>query len=311
MTGITRRQALEAGAALGAAAALGGAGVAYGQSGELIQKRIPSSGELLPPIGIGTNRYGVGTGEEERAPLRDTMARFVELGGKVMDTAMIYGTSEAVIGDLAQQLDIRDQLFIATKTDIRGQVRGEQGLQNALDRLKTNMIDAMLVHNLVNADTELPVMREWQQEGKFRYIGASISTHDQFDQMERFMRDNDVEIVQFNYSLGDRLAADRLLPTAADRGIAVMINVPFGGGGRNSVFDVVEGRELPDFAADFDATTWGQFFLKYIVSHPAVTCAIPGTRRVEHVNDNFGAAFGRLPDAALRRRQEQYFDSIS
>src|SRR5687768_6270185 len=263
---MTRRQALEAGAALGAAAALGGAGNALAQSDELIQKRIPSSGELLPPVGIGTNRYGVGTSEEERAPLRATMARFVELGGKVMDTAMIYGTSEAVIGDLAQQLNIRDRLFFATKTDIRGQLRGEAGLQQALTRMKTDMIDAMLVHNLVNADTELPLMRDWQQQGKFRYIGASISTHDQFDQMERFMRDNDVEIVQFNYSLGDRLAAERLLPTAADRGIAVMINVPFGGRGRNSVFDVVEGRELPDFAAEFDATTWGQFFLKYIIS---------------------------------------------
>jgi aryl-alcohol dehydrogenase-like predicted oxidoreductase len=309
MKTITRRQALEAGAAFGAMAALGAGNVAA-QAGQLIQKRIPKSGEMLPPVGIGTNRYGVGTSEEERAPLRATMARFVELGGKVMDTAMIYGTSEAVIGDLAQDLNIRDRLFFATKTDIRGQLRGEAGLQQALTRMKTEMIDAMLVHNLVNAETELPLMREWQRQGKFRYIGASISTPDQFDQMERFMRDNEVEIVQFNYSLGDRLAAERLLPTAADRGIAVMINVPFGGG-RDSIFDVVEGRELPDFAAEFDATTWGQFFLKYIVSHPAVTCAIPGTRQVAHVNDNFGAAFGRLPDAALRRRQEEFFDSLS
>ncbi len=304
---ITRRQALEAGAALGAAAAFGGA---HAQNGELIQKRIPKSGELLPPIGIGTNRYGVGTSEEERAPLRDTMARFAELGGKVMDTAMIYGTSEAVIGELAQELRIRDKLFYATKTDIRGQLRGEAGLQQALTRMKTDVIDAMLVHNLVNAETELPVMRDWQRQGKFRYIGASISTPDQFDQMEQFMRNNDVEIVQFNYSLGDRLAAERLLPTAADRGIAVMINVPFGGG-RDSILDVLEGRELPDFAAEFDATTWPQFCLKYIVSHPAVTVAIPGTRRVEYVDDNFGAAFGRLPDAALRRRQEEFFDSLS
>jgi aryl-alcohol dehydrogenase-like predicted oxidoreductase len=306
---ITRRQALEAGAALGLTAAFG-AGNAFAQSGELIQKRIPKSGEMLPPIGIGTNRYGVGTSEEERAPLRATMARFAELGGRVMDTAAVYGTSEVVIGELAQDLGIRDKLFLVTKTDIRGQVRGEQGLQNALTRMKTDMIDAMLVHNLVNAETELPVMRDWKQQGKFRYIGASISTPNQFDQMEQFMRSNDVDIVQFNYSLGDRLAAERLLPTAAERGIAVMINVPFGGG-RDSIFDVVEGKELPDFAAEFDATTWGQFFLKYLVSHPAVTCAIPGTRRVEHVNDNFGAAMGRLPDAALRRRQEEFFDSLS
>ena len=184
---ITRRQALEAGAALGVTAAFG-AGNAFGQTGALIQKQIPKSGEMLPPIGIGTNQYGVGASEEERAPLRETMARFVEMGGKVMDTAMIYGTSEAVIGDLAQQLNIRDRLFLATKTDIRGQLRGEAGLQQALTRMKTEMIDAMLVHNLVNADTELPIMREWQRQGKFRYIGASISTPNQFEQMEQFMR---------------------------------------------------------------------------------------------------------------------------
>ena len=176
--------------------------------------------------------------------------------------------------------------------------------------MKTDMIDAMLVHNLVNAETELPVMRDWQQQGKLRYIGASISTPNQFDQMEQFMRNNDVEIVQFNYSLGDRLAAERLLPTAADRGIAVMINVPFGGRG-GSILDALEGKELPDFAAEFDATTWPQFCLKYIVSHPAVTVAIPGTQRPQYVPDNFGAAFGRLPDAALRRRQEEFFDSLS
>jgi aryl-alcohol dehydrogenase-like predicted oxidoreductase len=310
MTTITRWQALEAGALCGAMVALG-AGHATAQTGSLIQKRIPKTGEMLPAIGIGTNSYGVGTSEEERAPLRDTMARFVELGGKVMDTAMIYGSSEAVIGDLAQQLNIRDRLFLATKTDIRGQLRGETGLQQAFTRMKTDMIDAMLVHNLVNADTELPLMRDWQQQGKFRYIGASISTPDQFDQMEQFMRNNEVEIVQFNYSLGDRLAAERLLPTAADRGIAVMINVPFGGR-RESILNVLEGKELPDFAAEFDATTWPQFCLKYIISHPAVTVAIPGTRRPHYVDDNFGgASFGRLPDAALRRRQEEFFDSVS
>src|SRR5688572_4163551 len=309
MTTITRRQALEAGAICGAVAAFG-AGNAAAQTGPLIQKSIPKSGEMLPPIGMGTNSYGVGTSEEERAPLRDTMARFVEMGGKVMDTAMIYGTSEEVIGDLSQQLEVRDRLFLATKTDIRGQLRGEAGLQQAMTRLKTDMIDAMLVHNLVNADTELPLMREWQRQGKFRYIGASISTPNQFDQMEQFMLNNDVEIVQFNYSLGDRLAAERLLPTAADRGIAVMINVPFGGR-RNSILQDVAGRELPDFAAEFDATTWPQFFLKYIVSHPAVTVAIPGTRLPHYVDDNFGAALGRLPDAALRKRQEEFFDSLS
>lgn len=306
---INRRDVVRGGLAAGTAAALAPY-AALAQNRELILKPIPASGERIPPIGIGTNRYGVGTSEQERAPLRATMARFVELGGKVMDTAMIYGTSEAVIGDLSTELGIRDRLFLATKTDIRGQVRGAEGLQNALTRLRTDMIDVMLVHNLVNADTELPVMREWQQEGKLRYIGASISTLDQFDEMERFMRNNDVQVVQFNYSLGDRAAAERLLPLAADRGIAVMCNLPFGGG-QSSLFDAVEGHALPDWAAEIDCTTWSQFFLKYIVSHPAVTCAIPGTRRVEYIEDNFGAAFGRLPDAAMRRRQEQLFDNIT
>jgi aryl-alcohol dehydrogenase-like predicted oxidoreductase len=307
---FTRREALKAGA--GAAVVLGsplGTSPLLAQSGTLIQKTIPSSGEMIPPIGIGTNRYGVGESEEERAPLRDTMAHFVELGGKVMDTAAVYGTSEVVIGDLARELGIRDQLFLVTKTDIRGQVRGEEGLQNALDRLQTDMVDVMLVHNFANTATELPVMREWQEAGRIRYIGASTSTPDQHDEMEQLLRNEDVQMVQFNYSLGDRAAADRLLPLAADRGVGVMINVPFGGG-RESLFDVVEGMEVPEWAGEFDCSSWGQFFLKYIISHPAVTCAIPGTRQVRHVDDNLGAAMGRLPDAAQRRRQEQWFDSL-
>jgi aryl-alcohol dehydrogenase-like predicted oxidoreductase len=304
---MTRRDALKAGA--GATIALG-APLAFAQSEQLIQKTIPTSGEMITPIGIGTNRYGVDDSEEERAPLRDTMARFIEIGGDVMDTAAIYGSSEVVIGDLARELGIHPQLFLATKTDIRGQVRGVDGLRLAFERLQTEVIDAMLVHNLVNADTEMPVLREWKEAGRLRYIGASISTHDQFDQMEQFMLDNEVDVVQFNYSIDDRLAAERLLPTAMDRGIAVMINLPFGGG-RTSVFDAVEGHDLPDWAAEFDASSWGQFFLKYIISHPAVTVAIPGTRQVRHVNDNVGAAMGRLPTAEQRSRQEEFFDSLT
>ncbi len=303
---ISRRGALKAGA--GAAVALSTPSV-FAQSGSMVLKTIPSSGEMIPPVGIGTNRYGVGESEEERAPLRATMARFVELGGAVMDTAAVYGTSEVVIGDIAAELGIRDDLFLATKTDIRGQVRGEEGLQNATERLRTDVLDVMLVHNFTNAATELPVMREWQQAGRIRYIGASTSTADQHEQMEQLMLNEDVQIVQFNYSLGDRAAADRLLPLAADQGIGVMINVPFGGG-RNSLFDVVEGHELPEWAAEFDCRSWAQFFLKYIIAHPAVTCAIPGTTQVRHVEDNVGAMMGRLPDDAERRRQEQLFDSL-
>jgi aryl-alcohol dehydrogenase-like predicted oxidoreductase len=315
---ISRREALKAG--VGSAIVAGTSAAARtllaqssalaAQSGRLIMKTIPTSGEMIPAVGIGTNRYGVGESEADRAPLRETMARFVELGGQVMDTASSYGTSEEVIGDLTVQLGIRDELFIVTKTDIYGRVQGAVGLQMAMDRLRTDVIDGFLVHNFVNVESELPVLREWQDDGRIRYIGASTSLNNQHDLMIDLLQTEDVQLIEVNYSLGDRDAAARVLPLARDKGVAVMINVPFGGGFGNSLFDAVEGRELPEWAADFGAMSWAQFFLKYIISHPAVTVAIPGTRTLSHVNDNLGAAMGRLPDAAERRRMEQWFDKL-
>ncbi|MDX1562345.1 MAG: aldo/keto reductase, partial [Gammaproteobacteria bacterium] len=207
---ISRRDALKAGA--GAAVALGAGAKAtslLAQSGPLIKKAIPSSGELITPIGIGTNRYGVGESDEERAPLRDTMARFVELGGQVMDTAAVYGTSEQVIGDLQTELGIRDQLFLVTKTDIRGQIQGEEGLQMGFDKLRTDVIDGYLVHNFANTTSELAVMRDWQAEGKIRYIGASTSSDNQHADMINLLNTEEVQLIQINYSLGDREAAER------------------------------------------------------------------------------------------------------
>ena len=308
---ISRRDALKSGA--GAALALGTAGgmsTLFAQSGNLVMKTIPASGQMIAPIGIGTNRYGVGETEAERAPLRDTMARFVELGGSVMDTAQVYGTSEQVIGALANELGIRDRLFLVTKTDIRGQITGAEGLQMAFEKLRTDVVVGFLVHNFANTASELAVMREWQAEGKIRYIGASTSSDNQHADMVNLLNTEEVQLIQINYSLGDRESAERVLPLAADKGVAVMINVPFGGGRTNSLFNAVEGVDLPEWAADFGATSWGQFFLKYIISHPSVTVAIPGTRSVEHVNDNLGAAMGRLPDAAERTRMEQFFDGL-
>lgn len=304
---ISRRSALKGGA--GTFAALTVPNV-FAQTQAINYKTIPSSGEMIAPVGIGTNRYGVGDDEAQRAPLRDTLARFAELGGQVIDTAYIYGSSEAVLGDLISELGIRDELFLVSKTDIRGQIRGVEGVEGSLERLRTDRLDAMLVHNFANLDTELPMLRELKEQGIVRYIGASTSTADQHDEMERLLRNEDVDIIQVNYSLGDRASAQTILPLAADRGVAVMINIPFSGS-RNSLFDDVEGHELPEWAAEFDCSSWGQFFLKYIISHPAITVAIPGTRQVRHANDNFGAAVGRLPDAAQRRRQEEFFDSIT
>ena len=307
---ISRRDALRAGA--GTAVAMGTMGSAsklLAQSGELIKKTIPSSGEMITPVGIGTNRYGVSR-DEDKVPLRDTMARFVELGGQVMDTAAVYGTSEAVIGELAEELGIRDDLFLVTKTPIFGPSQGEAGLQAAFDKLRTDVIDGFLVHNFNNLETDLPIMREWQDAGRIRYLGASTSDDSQHPDMIDLLNNHEVQLIQVNYSLGDRESAERVLPLALDNGVAVMCNIPFGGGGQNSLFDAVEGQELPEFAADFGAESWGQFFLKYIISHPAVTVAIPGTRQVRHANDNVGAAMGRLPDAAERMQMEQWFDSL-
>jgi len=304
---ISRRTALKAGA--GTVAALAAPG-AFSQSQQLILKTIPSTGEMIPPVGIGTNRYGVGDDAEQRAPLRDTLARFAELGGQVIDTAYIYGSSEAVLGDLISELGIRDQLFLVSKTDIRGQIQGVEGVEGSLERLRTDRLDAMLVHNFANTDTELAMLRELKERGVVRYIGASTSSVEQHSDMERLLRNEEVDIIQVNYSLGDRASAQTILPLAADRGVGVMINIPFSGS-RNSLFDDVQGHELPEWAADFDCQSWGQFFLKYIISHPAVTVAIPGTRQVRHANDNLGAAMGRLPDASERRRQEEFFDSLT
>jgi aryl-alcohol dehydrogenase-like predicted oxidoreductase len=294
-------------AGAGAAATLG-LNPLLAQEAPLAMKTIPKTGESITPIGIGTNRYGVGNSEDERAPLRATLKLFAELGGKIIDTAAVYGTAETVIGDLVRELGIRSDLFFATKTDLRGQVAGAAGLQQRLERMQTEVMDLMQVHNLVDVGNELAIMREWKQDGRIRYIGATISTANQSDEMARVMETEEMDFVQFNYSLDDRNAEARLLPLAADRGLAVLINLPFG---RGDLFDKVEGRSLPEWAAEFDCTSWGQFFLKYIISHPAVTAAIPGTRQERHVIDNLGAALGRLPDADLRTRQEEFFDSLS
>jgi len=308
---VTRRSILENGAGLGAAALLGGTRVLAQPTaapGRLIEKTIPSSGERVPPIGIGTNRYGVGGDETERVPLRTTLKLFAELGGRIIDTAAVYGSSESVIGDLVAELGIRDKLFLASKTDLTSKVVGAAGLQQSFARLRVEKLDLMQVHNLVNLGNELAVLREWQAADRVRYVGVTISTENQYADLERAMRAEKLDFIQVNYSLDDRSAGERLLPLAAERGLGVLVNLPFG---RGSAFDRVGHRPLPDWAAEFDCASWGQFFLKYIIAHPAVTCAIPGTRREAHLRDNFAAAHGRLPDASLRKRQEELFDSFS
>ncbi len=225
----------------------------------------------------------------------------------MLDTAPSYGNSESVLGDLIAELGIRDGIFLATKVDRQGREAGLERMEASFDKLRTDRVDLMQVHNLRDAVTQLAAMREWKQAGRLRYTGITTSSDRQYEAMAQIMSVEVFDFIQVDYSLGNRSAADRILPLAADRGMAVLVNLPFG---RARLFRAVGDRPLPDWAADIDCSTWAQVFLKYVVSHPAVTCAIPGTTKEHHAVDNMGAARGRLPDAALRRRMEGFFDAL-
>ncbi|HSJ07499.1 MAG TPA: aldo/keto reductase [Longimicrobiales bacterium] len=319
----TRREALR----IGAAAALGltvgrlplhaapYASLAASRSGgvwadDLITKAIPSSGERIPVVGLGTNRYSV-TEEADLAARRAVLRRMPDLGLTVVDTAPSYGRSEEVIGQLTSEIGNRDRLWIATKVTARDndvQV-GTQMLNDSFRKLRTDRVELMQVHNLNGTEVMLPVMREWKQDGRIRYIGVTTSSDRQYEELERIMRSEDLDFIQVDYSIGNRTAGERILPLAQDRGMAVLLNLPFGGARGNVVVQMGE-RPLPDWAAEFGAASWAQVFLKYDVSHPAVTAAIPGTTNVRHLEDNAAAARGELPDAAMRRRIEQFFDAL-
>jgi aryl-alcohol dehydrogenase-like predicted oxidoreductase len=284
---------------IGIASALALAGPALAGAGRALKRPIPSSGEMIPIIGIGTNRYGVGQDQQARAPLRAALSRFAELGGTVIDTAPGYRTSESVLGDLIAELGLREKLFIATKVDRPGREESEGRMRASLQKLRTDRVDLMQVHNLRGWEASLPLMRDWQQDGRIRYIGITTSRYEQFDTVEAILR--------LNYSVAQRKAAERLMPLAADRGVAVMINRAFGGG---RIFGALGERSLPDWAADFDCASWAQLLLKYALSHPAATVAIPGMTKAHHVDDNIMAGHGRMPDAAERKKIEAFFDGI-
>jgi aryl-alcohol dehydrogenase-like predicted oxidoreductase len=310
---LTRRELLGLGAAAGAAVALGWRPGRAGSSelrpgSNLITKPIPSSGEEIPVVGIGTaRRYDVGPSTAERAPLRETLEVFADAGGTVIDTAPSYGNAETVVGDLVAELGIRDQLFIATKVRQQGKAAGEAEIERSFERLRTDHFELLQVHNLRDVDTQLGTLRELKAAGTIRYVGVTTSSSRQYQQLEQVMQEEELDFIQVNYSLADRTAAARILPLAEERRMAVLINLPFG---RGRLFQAVGDRPLPDWAAEFDAQSWAQFFLKYVVGHPAVTCAIPGTAKPGYARDNIGGASGQLPDAAARRRMEEFYDSL-
>lgn len=301
---ITRRELLKSGLATGLALALGTArsALAGGRESALVTKAIPATGERLPVIGIGTaRRFDVGPDAPERAILREVLRALPKLGGTLVDTAPSYGRAESVVGELVEEIGNRDQLFIATKVGA-----GRNGLKAALEemegsfaRLRTNRFDLLQVHNLSGIDEVLPVLRDWKADGRIRYLGMSTSFERQYNDFVRVMEREELDFIQVDYAIDNRGAEQHILPLAAERGMAVLTNLPFG---RGRVFDAFGDRELPAWARELGIATWAQFALKWVVSHPAVTCAIPGTATMRYLKDNLGAAYGPMPDAAARER---------
>ena len=280
------------------AAATGPAGAGVAPSP--LERPIPSSGEKIPAVGLGTWRtFDVGASATERAPLKDVLQRFAELGGRVVDSSPMYGAAESVAGDLATDLAITDKLFLATKVWTSGRDTGVAQMEQSLRRLRRQRLDLMQIHNLLDWRTHLRTLREWKAAGRVRYVGVTHYTSSAYDELERVLRGEPLDFVQVNYSLGEREAERRILPLARDRGVAVLVNRPFSEGG---LFQRVRGRALPEWAAALDCESWAQFFLKWILAHPAVTCVIPATSRPQHLVDNMKAGTGNLPDAATRER---------
>ncbi len=309
---ISRREVLRTGVAATASLAFAHPLLSWAQSSlPLITRPIPSTGEQVPVIGLGTNAYTANS-PEDMAPLREVLDNMHRLGGTVIDTARVYGRSEEVIGEILEELDNRDSYFVASKTPMGGDFSNPEAVLNvSFDRLRMDRIDLMMIHNLAGTAELMPSLLRAKEQGRIRYVGMSTSSDNQYPGIMAAMREYPLDVIQVDYSIDNRTAANEVLPLAQERGIAVMINTPFGGR-RNAagLFAQTRDLQLPDFAGSIDVTSWAQFFLKYVVSHPAVTVAIPGTTRLTNLQDNQGAGRGRLPDADMRREIETYWESV-
>jgi diketogulonate reductase-like aldo/keto reductase len=292
---LTRRTVLRL---MAGAVASGPAGA--GAASSILQRAIPSSGETIPVVGLGTWRtFDVGASPAARAPLKEVLQRFVELGGRVVDSSPMYGAAESVLGDLAADLTVTGKLFLATKVWTTGRDAGLAQMEQSFRRLRGRSLDLMQIHNLVDWRTHLRTLREWKQAGRIRYLGVTHYTSSAYDELERVLRGEPLDFVQVNYSVGEREAERRILPLARERGIAVLVNRPFSEGG---LLQRVRGQALPGLAAEMGCETWAQLLLKWVLAHPAVTCVIPATSRPQHLVDNMKAGLGALPDAATRER---------
>ena len=303
---LTRRDLIKLSAGAGAAGVAGGWNSLLFAGSPLIKTTIPSTGQQVPAVGLGTVKFRGDPSSPDMEPFNQTLKKFYSLGGRLLDTSPNYGNSEEVLGKMLAELGIRDEMFMATKVDREDQAEGIERMNGSFQRLG-GKIDLMQVHNLRGTDVELETMQAWKKEGRFKYIGITTHRESQHGEIERYMRKYPLDFIQINYSLADRAAADRILPLAQDKGVAVLVNRPFGNG---MLFGAVKGVDLPDWASDIDAKSWGQVFLKYIISHPAATIPIPGTSKARHAEDNLGALAGRLPDAALRREMQTFMDGL-
>ncbi len=270
----------------------------------IIKRGIPSSGEAIPIVGLGTwIQFDVGSSGAERTPLRKVLTQMKKYGGKVIDSSPMYGNSETVIGDLTQQLGIDEHFFYATKVWTSGQQAGIRQMEASMQKMQRTTMDLMQIHNLTDWKTHIKTLHKWKEEGKIRYIGITHYLDSAHAQVEEIIKTENIDFAQFNYSIRSRHAGQSLLETARKHGVAVIINRPFEGGG---LFGLVRNKRLPAWAKEYGINSWAQFFLKFILSHPSVTCAIPGTSDPEHVVENMLAGYGKLPDEVLREKMVRY-----
>ena len=302
---LKRRRFLQGIAGLAAAGWLSPA-AALPQS--IRSRRIPVSGEPVPVIGMGTwQTFDVGDATEMVTARAQVLKTFLDMGGGMVDSSPMYGSSEQVIGACRALLGDDAGLFSATKVWTPGRWLGIQQMQRSQRLWGVPRFDLMQIHNMLDWEAHLPTLREWKADGRIRYIGITTSHGRRHEALAKALEQEDFDFVQFTYNMLDREAEQRLLPLAAERGVAVIVNRPFRHG---ELFDYVAGKPLPPWASEFDCSNWAQFFLKFIVSHPAVTVAIPATRRVDHMQENMGAGFGRLPEPAMRTRMVRYVETL-
>lgn len=304
---MTRRSFLETTAALMSTLLLTPA-MAWAQTQRMVKRTIPSSGESLAVMGMGTSRtFDIHGDTATRTQLAQVLEAFFANGGELIDSSPMYGAAESVVGELLESISKPDRLVTATKVWTDGRQSGISQMERSRQRLGVDVIDLMQIHNLRDWKTHLPVLREWKRQGKIRYIGITTS-HGRFrEDLKEILLSETFDFVQFSYNIEDRSAERELLPLAAQHGIATLINRPFQ---RGSLFSRTKGLRLPEWSREFDCHSWAQFFLKFIISHPDVTCVIPATSKVKHMQDNMAAGFGRLPDAKMRKRMMAYFESL-